>query len=763
MLIIPGMKKSRLFLVAFFGGAFSLGISACEQSEEVTKPLPDTEEPAEVAVKTPEAEPAPAAPKADLDAVAKAAGFARFAPDTTHAYVGVYDGKGFIDEVRELELVKILEKQASEQAGVGIDDLEENPQAQQMLSLLSEEIFLALGDGAPDQLATLVAFNESTTRHWIASMMKLAEAQLTGNAGDLSSPNGMVGTMFASFLSDKEGGLEALAKAEVPPVTLGFKVSDEEVRGQILEMAAGGLAQLLGQIGPDGEDVAEAVQFERAGSTFTGIKLVGEKLAGKIGEEEREQMSMMLDDASIDRLIEILKTKNIVIAVGTHDHYLVGFAGSDAEDLQIADSPATSVLARTEMNFLRSYADKSLLMVTSTSKELQEKVSENVTLFGSLALGMKDGLGETEAFGDTRDLEVLLELVAKQERALFDMYAYDPSGMVVFREEGLKVEAYGGSNFPDLDLDAPRKYAGLGMADDVFLFSNWVENPAFTEQAFEYLDSLGEAIYLGAKHVTKLEMPDEVDPDFQQFAQGFGIFDEKIRPHLLDVWTGLRQDLNAALGAEGALIVDLQGGLPTVPGLPDVVVEQGKAPRIGVIAPAENPEKLGDSWKNIQGGIQGLLKFASEMSGENIPMQRPLSSEKDDLKTWFFSFPFLTDDFVPSISVDEENFYMSTSKSFVQTLSQKLEDLEVDPSQKGMVLNVNFSLLQAYLQEWVQVMEDNAAAVFGEGTPAAQDFQEALPVIKEVVAALSEIKSLTGHIRNAEGTVRSSFHFAVGE
>jgi hypothetical protein len=409
---------------------------------------------------------------------------------------------------------------------------------------------------------------------------------------------------------------------------------------------------------------------------------------------------------------------------------------------------------------MADYADKKLLMVASMSKDLQEGATKHATLLGSMATGIKNGLAESKSFGDTQDLETLLGLVAEQEKALFGMYSYTPAGVVAFREKGLKVEAYGGSNMADVDLDSPRKYASVGMADDIFLFANWVENPAYSEKALEYIESIGQTVYLGAKGVTKLEIE---SAEFGEFKEGFGMFDEKLRLHLLELWTALRGDLAAGLGAEGAIIVDLKGGLPTVPGLPQVVIDEGKAPRIGVLAPVEDKESLAASWKRIDKSANEILKVVSEMSGENIPMQRPMSSEKNALKTWFFAFPFQTDDFVLSVSVDEQNFFASTSKSFVQDLSAKLAAAEVDETQKGAYFSVNMTLLSKYLNDWLGLLERNANEIFGEASPASEDFREKLPMIKEVLGGVGELKGIKGHTRKADGTIRTSVHFETGE
>jgi hypothetical protein len=316
---------------------------------------------------------------------------------------------------------------------------------------------------------------------------------------------------------------------------------------------------------------------------------------------------------------------------------------------------------------------------------------------------------------------------------------------------------------PGTDLDTPRRYAGLGKDDGVFLFANWVSNPDYTEKVLEYVETLGQTIYLAAQQVARMDLPDEVAIDLEEMTNVFGMFDEQIRPHFLKLWSGLRDDMVAGLGEEGAVVVDLKGALPTVPGLPQLLVDEGKAPRIAILAPTKDKKKLGDSWDKTEKALNGILKIVSEMTGENIPMQRPMSSEKNDLKTWFFPFPFQSDDFVLNVSVDENNFYASTSKSYVQDLSARLEKAEVDPAATGAYFNVNFAALNAYLNDWIKLLEEKQVDIFGEGSPDAEDLMEALPMVKMAVAGLGELKNIRGHTRKENGELRTSVHFRTGK
>ena len=135
-------------------------------------------------------------------------------------------------------------------------------------------------------------------------LVKMGDAQLTGK--ELDGPGGVgIGALMmplmGGLLADPGAGVAALEKAEVPPVTIGFKVSDEDMRAQLGEMAAQGLAGLLEQIGPDGEDFAEAVDVARGETTFTGLKIVGKKVAALITGDVKENMAEVMDAATVGK------------------------------------------------------------------------------------------------------------------------------------------------------------------------------------------------------------------------------------------------------------------------------------------------------------------------------------------------------------------------------------------------------------------------------------------------------------------------------
>lgn len=749
------MVNTRLRNVALVGVLGGLGLVACKEKLSTTAPVSAGVATTVTEAVTPLADESVPVAKASPDGLAKALGYAKYLPKETEGYVGVFDGKGFVDSIRGSKIGKYAESRAAE-AGIDLDEIKEDPDAGMILPLFAEEFFVAMGKGMDEQANNLMLLSESSNFHQMKFLVKMVEAEMTGK--ELDDVEEMAMPLIGGLLQDPKAGLAILEKAQVPPVTIGFKISDQETREGMSGLIAGGFQELLEEAGPDGEDVMEAVSVERGGATFSGVRIVGEKVSKLLDEEARAEMSEMMDPASIERLLKLVSEKNIVMLSGEHEGYLVLFIGAGVEELQVAATPADSLVARTDLSFLDAYADKKLLYVNAVSKKLLDGLTKNSTAMGSMAAGIKAGLEETEGFGDTRDMGVLLDLLIKQEKGLMGLNEYSNMGVVVYREEGLKIETFGGTNAPAAMLDVPHSYGGLAKRDGVLLFSDWVSNEEYSSMSLEYLDTIGEVAYLGAKRMSALEID---DPDFDEFKEVFGMFDEMFKADLMKLWKGIRGDLGDGLGGEGALIIDLKGGLPTVPGIPQVVADNGKAPRIGMVKPVTDREKISSSWQNINAAAEGLLKTFSEMNGENIPMQKPMTSEKDDLKTWFFaSIPFQTDDFVLSVSVDEKNFFASTSKSFVQELSAELGEAKPDPARKGAYLTVNFKVLRDYANGWIDMVEQNAEAITGS-PDGAEEVKAMLPEVREVVGAMDELQSFEAHTRNENGQVRSSMHFKV--
>ncbi len=234
------------------------------------------------------------------------------------------------------------------------------------------------------------------------------------------------------------------------------------------------------------------------------------------------------------------------------------------------------------------------------------------------------------------------------------------------------------------------------------------------------------------------------------------LFDTKFREDIVGLWSALSTSMSEGLGNEMAFVMDLKGSMPAIPGIPQKVVDEAKAPRMTLLAPVKDRAKLKASWEKVNTHTTALLAMVSEMSGEKIPMQKPVSSEKDGMTTWFFSMPFFQDDFLPSVTVSDNWFAASTSKTQATDLMSKAN--AGGEGGNGIVFRMNFTAMTSYATEMLAVAERNAAELF-PSEYALNDFNDNKVMIKSFIEACDEFDSVSWTARKEGGTVRNSLHF----
>jgi hypothetical protein len=369
-----------------------------------------------------------------------------------------------------------------------------------------------------------------------------------------------------------------------------------------------------------------------------------------------------------------------------------------------------------------------------------------------MAQGVRDGLAGSDGLGDTRELASLLELVAEKEQALLGLAKADTVGGLAVLEEGLKFELYGGVNRGSADHAASHQLANLGSKDDVLLFGNWVADPEYSKRAGEYGEALVETAYSIAEKVAGLKIEDS--EDFAQFQQGFALFNEKFRTDTIALWDGL-STAGSGLGKETAVVVDLKGTMPPFPGVPQELVDGGRFLRASLVSPVKDRAKLQEAWTKMDGSLKNILKTASELAGEDLPMQTPMPTKEGDFTTWFIPTAAFGD-FVPSVTVNDKWFVASTSKSQATDLAVGAD--KAAGERKGAWIELDFDTLRKFAGEWVAHLEKNGEKALGEDFA---EFKEELPRIKKSLEALEEFDQLSVYERVEGGKLRNTVHFKV--
>lgn len=742
-------KRVYWFLIP----AAALSLAACKKKEEVKA----TESPAAVADATSTVTPVPApavkTPALSADERAAKLGFVKFLPQDTEAVLSFHNGTKAVGKVKASKLWKLVQELMG--IGPGIVPEGDEPETTEIdpagnepagpAALFGTEITMALGKSTAEQAGNLLTLNSRMTYLQARSATKSLLTAI--KSGDMSSVMESISINDGSeitkdLLEDPQSGIALLEKIQIPPVYFAFK-SDKANLAVSAQQVAAMLenANLLGEM-------VEPVEVEQAGSKFQGYKILGEKYSNILAED-RESMEEELGAAMADRVLAAMAMKNLVVVSGTVGDYVVIFMGSSVDDLKLAADTAGSMAASKDLAFVDAYASKELAAVAFGRKEAMETLIHNAGGLADLTHGIRDGLAGSDGLGDTRDLEAMFQIVGEREAALRKLAGSDSLGMVAFYEQGLRIEFYGGTDNGMVDWKSPNKLACLGDSPNALLFANLTSDAVYDEKARAYLEALLETSYAITMKVTEVPMEGKQMEQFKEMAK---LIDATFRPDMVELWDAFSNHFDGGLGYERAFLVDLQGGAPAVPGLPQVVVDKAKVPRVSIISPVTDRAKLAGAWDKINTTLTGTLAKVGVTTGQQIPMQKPISSEKDGNTTWFFPLPFFTDDFLPSVTVGDKWFVASSSKNQALDLIAKAD--AGGETREGFWFSMNFQALETYAKETYALIDGNSEALMGMKLSEPNK-----KLIRDSITVLGDLDILTVHSRREDGVLHSSVHF----
>jgi hypothetical protein len=718
----------------------ALSLGACKKKEAVKAP----ETPSAVAEAPAPEVPLPI-PSVTPEERAAKLGFIRHLTQDTEGVLAFYNGTKTASRAKATQLWKLVENQM----GVGREEPAEveaevgdttGPAA-----MFGTEFTLALGKSTAEQTGHLLTFNRRMSYFQMRSLAKaFAAAVKSGDASSLgdSFADSYGPDLFKDLLKDPQSGISLLEKTQMPPVYMAFRTKEAD-----RDTAAQQLAAMIANANLLGEMV-EPVEIETAGCKFEGVKILGAKISATMAED-RAEMDEELDSATVDQLLAAVAKKDLLILSGTVGDYVVLFLSGSTDDLKLAGDVGQSLAASDTLAFSDAYVSKELAAVVYGQKQAMDTLMGAAGGLAEMTNGLRDGLAGAGGLDDTRDLEAMFKILAEREAALRQLAGNDSLGMVAFFEDGLKIESYGGTDNGMVNWKLPNNLAGLGASEDVVLFANMTSDAVYDEKVRGYAEALLETAYAMAMRVA--EAPFE-SKQLTQFTEMAKLFDGKFRPDMLALWDAYSNDLTNSLGRERALVVDLKGSTPAIPGLPQAVVDTAKVPRVSLVAPVADRAKIADSWDKMNTTLTGTLAKISEMTGQKIPMQKPLSSEKNGNITWFFPLPFFNDDFLPSVTVGEKWFAVSSSKNQALDLIAKAD--AGGETRHGFYLRVNLKALENYSQETFKLVDENAEALTGAALPVDRK-----KLIQDSIAVLGDLDTFTVHSRREGAVLRSSIHF----
>jgi hypothetical protein len=710
-------------------------------------------------------------------------GFARYLPAETEMMLSVYDAKGSFEKMKALKAIGIIEERRAmyeermrlennqmleEEMEFEIDDeagevsepgveFEEDPEdlpegapeqdtaGDNTWTLLGQEVTVAFGKGAGAQMGNLLEINDRMTYFQASAFGKAVQVML--QSGDMEEfrdkfSGNFQEESFERFVKDPKSGVSLLDKAVMPPMYIAFRAKEDE-----LPQANQMISSSMGFFALFGEMVAP-VEFEAGGGKFVGYKLLGEKIA-EMMKGSPQSMEGKMDEESMDALLLAISKKNMIFATGTIGEYVVLMIGGDEAALQLTGDFKDSLGSSDKMSFVDEFSDKPFYTVSFGDHKTLETLMSKAVGLGSYVLGFREGIAGGE---NMRDIEELLQLFAEREKALLAMTSASAFGMVAYADEGLKIDSFGGYDRGYVDWVTPARLAHLGESPDQLLFFNYPSNAAYDKEMTEYFELLAETAYAMATKFSKLEID---DPQMIQMKGYFEMFDKDMREDVLGMYQALVGDMKDGLGSETAIVLDMKGAMPALPGVPQEIVDKGKAPRLSMVSPVRDRAKLASAWKKMNVHSTGLLGKVGEIFDKKIPMQKPIKMENHGVATWFISIPFMQDDFMPSVTLNDQWFVASSSKTQAIDLIEKAK--AGGASGRGMKFKVNFKVLSEYADEMFKLVDENIEAVL-EDEDKISKFTEEKKSYQEMIDALRDFDSMSWDVSKEDGQVRSRIY-----
>lgn len=699
----------------------ALALSHCGKKEEPAAPGTTTASP--VAPKPP-----------SLSDHAAKLGFAAKLPASTELYLGTTQLKSHLDTLKKSAYWKdldglIQDKMPAPTAG---------DKSQEMFKKLwGDDLFIAGAEGFSRDIALLRELNQLYNEMNFKVLMSGSTAKATNPE---AQPNPLA--MFQSLLTDPvyvERFAGIAAKFELPPLLMGMKVQNpaelmKELFNEKMLSGKSGNIKLTDLKTPEGFDFKTITVDMNQLMPENQKKAMLDKLPKDMPENTRQSISKLIDD---------VRTKKLLFAVGAVGDHLILACGKNLDHLKFPQDPAASLLSRPELTPLVPFAQKNLCALTYANAASLTALNDPQP-FVPMLRGVISAMKESDLFREMAGkLDAGLTELAPLEARVYGSKWTDFIG-AAWWDKGFHLETFGGAESHFMLGDKALTFPVLINKPGVLFGLAYHRNTAYEKDVHAWLEKLTALIYTGAQELVKAGVAG------QEGGQQFAMFEQVFLP----VWKKFYQadrDMNdKGLGSEQALIVDVNGKMPTLPMLPPEAKGM-KFPRITAIHEVANREEVGKAWTVMSESLNGLSAAlgggaASPDKPPVFALPDPINSEKNGVTTYFYGMPFFAGDLLPCASINDKLLLISSSKDAAEGYAGELSKAAPQKMQ-GLYWKFDASVLSELIS--------NAAAL----TPTEKP--EKAKELKDNLKWLKPFKAMQGHTYQDQGKWRTTLDWEI--
>ncbi len=409
----------------------------------------------------------------------------------------------------------------------------ENPQVKDLLALLgdmfSRDVFVY---GDADMVDFLKLMQEvGTAMNYGPVLLKIS-----GQMEDVDINRIKAMVLIAALAENAD-------QIKLPSMVFGFKVEDT-ARATIhlgkLEFIAGAL------LASQGPELASALKRTKIdGQDYLVLTLEGNMIPWDKIPLEKLKGVLELEEGSVERLVEKLKQKSLVIAMGLRGDYLLVSIGSSTEPLTKLGKGA-GLVSRPEMVPLAKFADRRLVSIDYLSKEFMEVFSsgrQDVDDFMEFAEQMllESKLTDQQQAQVRKDATELAQTI-KQRMPVVGA----TSGVSFLSKRGIESFSYDWSMHPALDgTKALGLLTHVGSSPILAVVSRG-------KVSVEEYDLMVKWLRKGYGYFKKYGVPQMQESEREKFEK----FAELAEPILARAHKATREKLLPALDGQVGLVVD---------------------------------------------------------------------------------------------------------------------------------------------------------------------------------------------------------------
>lgn len=593
---------------------------------------------------------APVAVTAEAPAGHSAYGLAARLPKDTEGFVSFYHLRDLWDGFFKSNFYKKVMSNEMLVREMNLDDIlrewENNGEVREYAKLAANvfgnEVMITLPAGFTDKLAAILKQVPSLQGAYI-------NARMPSRAGDAPSERSMKAMLPV---------VEAVSNLEVPPFTLSFKA------GASRDMLKGLINQGLKEIPEKVMSKLDRSTFELSGGySFDRVVLKVEKVVPEKAQADmkRELVRATGDDAKGAALAGKLLAKTVELAWGWVDDYFVLSLGTDHNHLKFGTA-IDSILTHPDVAARAAqFAAKNPLSFSYASQKANRTLGE----FGGLLKTLIDLAGSAKSAGAPFPMEDIVAELRKLDAKADAIWPNDPDAAVgaAWWDGGLHAEAFGGSKPRSFDNSKPLTFGSLASDKTLVLYESRTNRP-YRDKVFTWFEEFAASVAGIYQNTVKPALP----PDARQkSAMGEMI----ALPMVKELWKSF-QAFRAAMGEESALLVNLDGAMPSIPqaNIPPEVVAKGKIPRLAWMSELKDRAKLTESWNGLKTIISSAAAIASAQGGFNIKTE-PVTKKEGNVELWGFELPMETGDVWPHTAVSGDRWFFGSSPSFTKELAGK--------------------------------------------------------------------------------------------